>query len=262
MSFLINCAKGIAIGAGAILPGISSGVFCVIFGIYEKLLDSILNFFKNVKDNLIFLLPILIGVFIGIMAFSNILNYLLFAFPVQTKSLFIGLILGSIPSLTKEVNSKQPFKLKYIIFTVFTFLIGLLTVILEKRLAISATTNISFLYFVLAGFMMSVGIVVPGVSSTIILMLLGVYTTYISSVSCLYFPVLIPLGIGLFFGCLAFMKLTKFLLEHFYAQTFYSIIGFTLGSIIVLVPEINSLLELIIGILCVALGQFVIFFFL
>ena len=101
---------------------------------------------------------------------------------------------------------------------------------------------------------MSVGIIVPGVSSTIILMLMGVYSTYLSSISCLYFPVLIPMGIGLILGCLICMKITKFLLNHFYAQTFYTIIGFTLGSIFVLLPDIGFDLNGLICILCILLG--------
>ena len=118
MNFLVNCVKGIAIGAGAILPGISSGVLCVIFGIYEKLLDSILNFFKDLKNNSKFLTPLIIGAGIGILLFSNILNYLLFKFPIQTKSVFIGLILGSIPSLIKEINTKTSFKSHYLIYSI------------------------------------------------------------------------------------------------------------------------------------------------
>ena len=93
------------------------------------------------------------------------------------------------------------------------------------------------------------GIVVPGVSSTIILMLLGIYNIYLTSVSNLYFPVLIPLGIGVILGSLYFMKLTKFLLEHFYAPTFYSIIGFTVGSIFVLLPSFSSNFDVVIGVL-------------
>ena len=108
MYFIKNCLKGIAIGSGAILPGISSGVFCVIFGIYEKLLDSILNFSKDIKNNIKFLTPILIGTAFGFFIFGNILNYCLYNFPIQTKSIFIGLIFGSIPALVKEVNKKLP----------------------------------------------------------------------------------------------------------------------------------------------------------
>ena len=101
---------------------------------------------------------------------------------------------------------------------------------------------------------MSVGIIVPGVSSTIILMLMGVYYTYLNSISCIYLPVLIPMGIGLLLGCLICMKMTKFLLNRFYAQTFYSIIGFTFGSILVLVPNVSFDLSGLIAILCIILG--------
>lgn len=255
MTFLLNCAKGIAIGAGAILPGISSGVLCVIFGIYEKLLDSFLNFFKDIKKNIKFLLPIIVGVGIGVLSFSKILNYLLFQFPIQTKSIFIGLILGSIPSLLKEVNNKSNFKLHYFIYTLLAFIIGIGSVVLENFVSsTSVSNNFHTFYLVLSGFIMSVGIVVPGVSSTIILMLMGVYSTYLSSISSIYFPILIPMGIGLVIGCILFMKLTKFLLNRFYAQTFYSIIGFTLGSIFVLLPNVGFDLSGLICILCIFLG--------
>lgn len=101
---------------------------------------------------------------------------------------------------------------------------------------------------------MSVGIIVPGVSSTVILMLLGVYPIYLQSVASVYLPVLIPMGIGLIVGSLICMKFTKFLLKHFYASTFYAIIGFTLGSIIVLFPNISLDSSAIIFVLCVMLG--------
>ncbi len=254
MNILSNIFKGICIGSGAILPGISSGVLCVVFGIYEKLLNSVLDFFKSPKENLKFLFPIFIGALIGVLAFSNILNYVLFRFPIQTKALFIGLILASIPSLIKEVNQKHTFKTHYFLYTIFAFLIGIFSVFLENHLSISNHTNISIFYLFFAGFVMSVGIIVPGVSSTIILMLFGIYPIYLSSISSLYFPILIPIGIGIMLGSLVFMKLTRFLLNNYYAQTFYTIIGFTLGSVFVLIPEMNFGFDLLIFILCVSLG--------
>lgn len=87
----------------------------------------------------------------------------------------------------------------------------------------------------------------PGVSSTIILMLLGVYSIYLTAVSSLYFPILIPLSIGIFLGGFCFMKLTKYLLEHFYVPTFFCIIGFTVGSIFVLLPSFSSGIDVMIG---------------
>lgn len=156
MKFLSDCLKGIAIGSGAILPGISSGVFCVIFGIYEKLLDSILNFFHDVKNNFKFLFPIIIGVGIGIILFGNILNYCLYQFPIQTKSIFIGLILGSIPALLKEVNTKQKYKPSYLLFFLLALFFGISCIFLENVLSIQTLETINFSYLVLCGFLMSV----------------------------------------------------------------------------------------------------------
>lgn len=102
-----NIFVGFLIGAGAILPGISSGVFCVIFGIYDKLINSILGFFKNIKKNIAFLLPIGIGSFLGVVFFGKLLKYLFSTFPIQTNMVFIGFILGSVPKLFHTANQKN-----------------------------------------------------------------------------------------------------------------------------------------------------------
>lgn len=258
MNGFLNIIKGIFIGAGAIVPGVSSGVLCVIFGIYEKLLDAVLNFFKDIKQNIKFLFPIALGVGIGVLLFSNILNYLLYKFPIQTKSIFIGLIIGTIPSLVKEVNEKETFKPQNVIYLLIALAIGIVTVVLENKLYISSNIeDMSFMYFVMCGAIMSLGIVVPGVSSTIILMLLGVYSVYLQSIANLYFPVLIPMGVGLILGSIIVMKLTKRLLEKYYGKTFYVIIGFTIGSIFVLLPQGMSLIETMLCVLCVFLGVYI-----
>ena len=115
LKFLFDYLKGIAIGAGAILPGISSGVLCVIFGIYEKLIDSVLNIFKDFKTNFKFLLPIGLGGVTGILLFGKILKYLFYTYPMQTKFAFIGLIIGCIPILFKKrVNVYIYLRLKII----------------------------------------------------------------------------------------------------------------------------------------------------
>lgn len=259
MSFLKNCLKGIAIGSGAILPGISSGVFCVIFGIYEKLLDSVLNFTKDIKGNIRFLSPIILGGILGFFIFGNILNFCLYKFPIQSNSIFIGLILGSIPQLLKDVHQKAKFKISYFLFFLIALTVGIFLIFLEKYLSVTDLQNVSTFYLIFSGFCMSVGIIVPGVSSTIILMLLGVYSLYLNSVSALFLPVLVPLALGIFFGSFCFMKLTKFLLDCFYAPTFYCIIGFTIGSIFILLPSCKCIVDVFIAILCVIL-RFLYFF--
>jgi len=239
MKFILDCAKGVLLGAGAILPGISSGVLCVIFGIYEKLVDSVLNFFKDIKSNFKFLFPIVLGVGIGVVLFGNLLRYLFNSFPIQTKFCFIGLILGSLPSLLKSANSTKGFRLHYLIYTVATLLLTLLLLAMEgilSNIATSANTNV--LYLVLAGFIMSIGVVVPGVSSSVLLMILGVYDIYLFAVSTIDLFVLIQMGIGLLLGGFIFLKLIKYCLENFHIQTYYSIIGFVLGSIPIIYPRI------------------------
>lgn len=260
MKFIMNFGKGLLIGAGCILPGISSGVLCVIFGIYEKLLDSILNFFKDVRKNFKFLFPIAFGGIIGIILFSKVLEYLLYRYPLQTKSLFIGLILGGTVLLFKDITKKEKLKKINIFYMIVSLSIGILMVYFENKMGIKNVENANYLYLILSGFLMSIGIVVPGVSSTIILMLLGTYSLYLSSVSVLYLPVLIPMIIGVILGSIIFMKIIKYLLNKFYTQTMFSIIGFTLGSTFVLFPEINGMYETLLSILCGILGYYIITF--
>lgn len=250
MNFLISTLKGVLIGAGAILPGISSGVLCVIFGIYEKLVDSILGIFQDFKNNFRFLFPIAIGSAIGFFLFGNILNYMFTNFESKCKLLFLGLILGSIPSLFKEVNKKKKFRISFLFYTFISFAFGLFLFLLESKISnsyISMQSNFIFLF--LSGFAMSAGIIIPGVSSTIILMCFGVYYIYLEAISFFNLSVLIPMGIGLICGSIFFLVLIRFLLKNYSYQTYYCIIGFVLGSIFVLIPSTFNLLSILLFVL-------------
>ena len=162
MAFFYRFIIGIFIGAGAILPGISSGVLCVIFGIYDKFIDSVLGFFKNIKMNFKFLFPIVIGGGIGVILLGNILKTLFAIYPTYTHFAFIGLILGCVPNLFKIANSKKGFRLHYLLYTCVSFIFTLLLLLLENKLstyAVASTSNALFL--VLSGFVMSAGVVIP-----------------------------------------------------------------------------------------------------
>ena len=178
MAFITDFIKGILIGAGAILPGISSGVICIILGIYDKLLDSILHFFKDLRNNLLFLLPIALGGICGCVLFSSILVYFFNTIPMQTKSLFMGLLLGSLYVLYKKETigaycirpgrkhcaPTSFFKNIGCLSFLICFLIGIGLIYLENQVTVSANyTPNSFgtLFLILSGFFMSIGIVVP-----------------------------------------------------------------------------------------------------
>ena len=110
---------------------------------------------------------------------------------------------------------------------------------LSNNIGIYYGDSFSFEFLILAGALMSIGVVVPGVSNTIILMLLGVYETYLYAVSIVNFRILLPMGIGLIIGGFLCMKLIQFLLNKYPSQTYYSILGFVIGSIFILIPKIG-----------------------
>lgn len=260
MGLFYQLIIGILIGAGAILPGISSGVLCVIFGIYDKLVNSVLGFFKNWKENIKFLFPIILGVGIGVVLLGNLLKTLFCLYPVPTKTAFLGLILGCVPSLFKIANSKKGFRLHYLFYTFLSLVFTTLLLILENSFTSNTLTNTSnSLFLVLSGFIMSAGIVVPGVSSTVLLMILGTYETYLNAVASINISILFPMGIGLILGGLSFLKLTQYLLKNYFAQTYYTIIGFVLGSLVILWPgftfDFMGVLSFIIFIICFYIGK-------
>lgn len=242
MNFILNIFKGILIGAGAILPGISSGVLCVILGIYEILISRILHFFKNFKENLWFFIPFIIGASISVVFVSKILLFLLNNYAIPTSFCFIGLILGCVPSVFKQANSLNSEKnntfIKYLLL-IFTFSFSIYLLALEKTANATPISldNISILELIKNGFLMSTGVVIPGISNTIILMFLGTYNIYLEGIATLNFSILIPMGIGLIAGGFLFLKLIEFLFLKYKTYTYYSIIGFTLGSIFVLFPD-------------------------
>lgn len=260
MQTIFNFIKGIFIGLGAILPGISSGIICIVFGLYEPLLNSVLNFFKDIRGNIKFLFPIVTGAIAGIILFSKILLYCFNIIPCPTKSLFIGLLLGSIyilfqANICTSIDKKENIK-KYMVFFV-CFLIGLVLIYLENIISNNTEDmahEFSYLFLVLSGFFMSIGIIFPGVSSTVILMLLGVYNTYLTSLSTLNISVLFPMLIGIVIGSIIFMKLIQKLLNKYHSQTMFGIIGFSLGSLLIIFPGYSLNLESLIGLILLYLG--------
>lgn len=184
-------------------------------------------------------------------------------FPMQTSLSFIGLILGNIPLLFSNVFNDKKFKNKYIVYFFISFFIGLFLIFLEKFNSLNLLTcyNNNFFYLFICGFIMSIGIVVPGISSSVILMLLGTYSIYIDAVSTLNMSILVPLGLGIVSGGLLFLKIIKYLFDNFYLQTFCSILGFTLGSVLILYPglsfDISGIISVLLFVACFYIGTLI-----
>lgn len=245
MKHIINFLKGMIIGIANIIPGLSGGTMAISVGVYEKLISTISNFFKKFKEtfkeNMIFLIPIGLGAVVGVVGFSKLLEFLLNNYDMPTKFAFIGLILGSFPLIFKNAN-KDGFKKINIIPLVITFGIGLTLTILEALGITGAEVsgfdinfvNVILLFFY--GFIAAGTMVIPGISGSFVLLLMGVYSAVLGAVSNLNIPVLIPFAFGAVAGVLVLAKVLDTLLKKFHGQTYYAIIGFIIGALPAIYP--------------------------
>ena len=226
------------------------------FGLYEKIVDSIIHFFKDIKNNLRFLTPIAIGVFIGVFLFGNILKILFNKFYIPTSFAFIGLILGSLKLIIKQAHFKK-ITLSHLIAFLVTLSLSIYLIALEHSLNFNMNVN-STSYLILAGVLMSAGIVIPGISKTVILMMLGIYEMYLAAVSTLNLSFLLPIGIGLVIGGIIFLFLINFLFKFAKSYTYFGIIGFIIGSIFVIYPgftlNIQGIISILLLIICFIIG--------
>lgn len=271
MKHIINFLKGMIIGIANIIPGLSGGTMAILVGVYEKLIDIIGNFFKKFKEtfvqNIIFLIPIGLGAVVGIVAFSKLLEFLLNNYNMPTQFAFIGLVLGGLPLIFKNANKNGGFNKKYIIPFLITFAIGLTLSILEA-LGVTGTevsgfeinlVNIILLFFY--GFIAAGTMVVPGISGSFMLLLLGVYSAVLSAVSSLNIPVLIPFGIGAVAGILILAKIIDMLLKKYHGATYYAIIGFIIGAIPAIYPGFAFNLQGLASVITLVAGFAIAFIF-
>lgn len=234
--------SGVIIGIGVILPGVSGSVIAIMLGIYDKVIYLLNDSKKGIITKVIELLPIILGVFIGIMIFGNILLIFIENYEIQIKYLFIGLILGGVPILKKEIESKNHPGVKYK-YMIITFIFSLLLFLLSNLGTLSDIKNTdSFFKMLAAGFLYISGKIIPGISSSFFLMILGLYD-YILNVMSNPFSLtiyelvkLIPFLIGVLFGFIILLRLINYLLSNYFSETYSIIIGFVLGSIIAIYP--------------------------
>lgn len=246
MSFLYLFLVGILIGTAMIVPGVSGAVIAVIFGVYDKMIESLINLFKEFKKNFVFLFILGLGILIGAVWFSNVLMFLFERQEFITKFCFIGLILGGIPYLYKEVKNKGC-KIDYISLIITFILSFILWILSENYLSINLSNSndsvISSIFnLFLAGIIYSVGKVVPGISGSFLLILIGMYEFVLSVIAhpitfgLMNIGKVIPFIIGLIVGVICLLKLMNFLLKKHFGLIYSIIIGFVIGSIPALIP--------------------------
>lgn len=259
MSFIYLFLIGILIGTAMIIPGVSGSVIAVIFGVYDKSITALTNLFKNFKKNIIYLFVLGSGILTGAIWFSNVMMFLYEKHEIITKFSFIGLILGGIPFLINEIKKKKTEKINVKMFLI-TLLFSLVLWYLSENL-INLTININnsskilnFFLLFLSGFIYSVGKVIPGISGSFLLILIGMYEFVLSIMAnpigavVSSFDKILPFILGLVFGVIVLLKLMKYLLDKKFGLTYSIIIGFVIGSIPALIPKFSFNLDFITGI--------------
>lgn len=241
-------AKGGVIGIANIIPGVSGGTMAVVMGIYEPLIEAIGNFFTNSerrKSYFIFLLKVLSGAGIAIIVLSWVMDYLLIHYESYTYLFFIGLIAGSIPSIYRT----HP-EMKINLISLVTFLAGVALILgmffsfpenLQAKNPVEVNINPSsaFMLFI-SGIFSGGSMIMPGVSGSFILVLLGQYHIVIRAVKHFNLVPLFFLGIGIAIGIWGFAKMIDYFLKRFPKETMYFILGLLFASLIPIFPGLPS----------------------
>ena len=274
MKLILNILKGVLIGIANIIPGVSGGTMAVSMGIYDQIIGSVTNLFKQFKKSVLTLLPYAIGMVLAIVGVSYIIEPMFEKFPLQTASLFVGLILGGLPIILKKVKGNGIDGLGVVLFVLFFALIiglqiwggqGSKEVVLELSL-----TEVIKLFFI--GIIASATMVIPGVSGSMILLSLGYYNPIIETInSCTKAlspfdfdtllrgaGILAPFGIGVVIGIFAIAKVIEFLLAKFEVKTYYAILGLIVASPFAIYMSIGvgiiSVSSIIISVVTFAIG--------
>lgn len=258
--------KGIIIGIAKIIPGLSGAVLMISFNLYDKAIYAITNFFDNPKKNFQFLFNLSFGIIIGIVFFSNILNYFITNYYAYTTSLFIGLILGGIPIIFENVNKSR---LDYVIIIVSFIVMVLLSISNISNNYFLKNNYIDIIVFFVSGLLEALGTILPGISSTALLMLMGVYNIYINTLSNLFdmtniinnLRIIFPFSVGLLSGIIFISLLVNYLFKYYRSFTFSLILGVSLSSLTLLFIKILSsvynLQVFIVSILFIVLGYLI-----
>lgn len=240
LSWISKIIKGIVIALGFILPGISGGVLAAILGIYERMIRFLAHPFKNLKEDILYFLPVAIGMLLGIGLFSYPIEYLLEYYQVYVLWSFAGAIIGTVPSLVKEATQdSERDKIDLIWFWV-TFIVS--GIGLYALNFVVGTLSANFTSFILAGALLALGVLVPGLSPSNLLLILGLYTPMLTGFKTFdLFGTFLPIGIGALATLVIFSKFMDYALRVYHSRVYHFIIAIVLSStLLILIPNAGS----------------------
>jgi len=274
MDLIKDILKGAIIGIANIIPGVSGGTMAVSMGIYDRLISAITSVFKHFKKSMRVLIPVILGAAIGIIVLSYIITPALERYPLQTSCLFIGLILGGLPMLTKHVKGARIRFPEIIVFILFFALVIGMAFFKESE---SNVTDIvinfgTMIQLFLMGLIASATMIIPGVSGSMVMMVLGFYNIIISNIKTFInallgfdipalihgFGIFVPFGIGVLVGIGIVAKLIEILFEKQPTLTYCGILGLVIASPIAILYSVGfsslNFVSIIISIITFVIG--------
>lgn len=264
---IMRLIHGALIGLGAVLPGISGGVLCVVFGVYKPIMELLSHPFKAIKKYAKLLIPIVIGIGVGFIAISKLLGFLLNKYPDPSVCLFVGLIGGMIPSLFREAGEKGRSKGSFISLGVCFVVVLALLLGLN---AVNITIEPNFGWYLFCGFCIALSVIAPGMSFSTLTMPLGLYEPLVSGIGSVadvvngfdqvQFDVIIPAALGALITVILLAKAIDSLMNKHYSIVFHGIIGIVIAATIVIIPFESftvGVKEAVINIVCIAVGVIV-----
>lgn len=246
--------KGLIIGATMLVPGVSGGTMAMILGVYDRLISAVSSFLKNPKSNLAFLGLFVLGAGIGAFFFATPISWLLEHYMMPTTYFFWGAVFGGVPLIEKKSGIK---KISWDV--ILYMLLGAVSVVLISLIPndtglFGQSGGAQILTLLAAGIISAIALVLPGISVSHFLLILGVYEKLLNAIRCFDFLFLLPLGLGLMIGIFCFCKILENAMSKYPKQTYLIILGFILGSVAQIFPGIPGGIYLPVCIVTAAVG--------
>lgn len=251
--------QGCLVGIGAILPGVSGGTLCYAFGIYDQLLEVLSSPFSGIKKHWRMLIFVGIGGALGFVGFAGVTNWLLNLNEAVVLCVFFGLILGTLPGIWKDAGSEG--RNKFSIIALIVSFVSILTVFYVFKNVLTLTIAPNFVGWLICGLLWGLSFIIPGFSSSTLLLFFGIYEKMSAGISHLDFSVLVPLGIAMLATLLLLSKLMKFIFDKFYSIISHCVLGFVCATTLMILPSFATSVGNVISYVVAILGGAVASFF-
>ena len=234
-AWFVRLLKGIAVGIGFILPGLSGGVLAVIFNIYDEIIRFLADVRKNFVANVKYFIPVGIGGVIGVVLFAVVVDAAFGKYAAQFTCLFIGFVIGTFPSLYRKAGVQGRRSSHGVIMVASAILIAAVMVVGGQSL-LQIPTSIPVWFG--SGALIGLGVIVPGMSPSNFLIYFGLYDKMAAGIKDFDFAVIVPLTLGLIVCVLVFAKAAAWAFDHYYAGMYHFILGMVIGSSLAIFPTV------------------------